>query len=275
VPRKFAKRPQELPKNPNKAAIGALKQYRLVFTLTTLSIEKLYGKFRMSLAFVPAAQPTVPIQGTADLFPVHRIYCVGKNYAAHIREMGADLREPPCFFLKPADAVLLNGRMPYPPGTQNLHYEGELVIAIGKGGRNITVASAFDHVLGYAVGLDMTRRDLQTAAGARGQPWDTGKAFDHSAPITAIVPVTHAGRGPEGRLQLRVNGTLKQDAELSDMIWKCDEIISELSKLYMLQAGDMIFTGTPAGVGAVVPGDRIDVRVDGLPMLSVEITRPA
>jgi fumarylpyruvate hydrolase len=227
----------------------------------------------MSFAFAPAAQSAVPVQGNADQFPVHRIYCVGKNYAAHIREMGADLREPPCFFLKPADAVVLDGRMPYPPGTQNLHYEGELVVALGKGGRNIKAAAALDHVFGYAVGLDMTRRDLQTAAGARGQPWDTGKAFDHSAPITAIVPA--AGKTPQGRLQLRVNGALKQDADLSDMIWKVEEIISELSKLYTLQAGDLIFTGTPAGVGAVVPGDRVEVRIPGLPVLNVEITSPA
>jgi fumarylpyruvate hydrolase len=227
----------------------------------------------MSFAFAPAAQSAVPVQGNADQFPVHRIYCVGKNYAAHIREMGADLREPPCFFLKPADAVVLDGRMPYPPGTQNLHYEGELVVALGKGGRNIKAAAALDHVFGYAVGLDMTRRDLQTAAGARGQPWDTGKAFDHSAPITAIVPA--AGKTPQGRLQLRVNGALKQDADLSDMIWKVEEIISELSKLYTLQAGDLIFTGTPAGVGAVVRGDRVEVRIPGLPVLNVEITSPA
>jgi fumarylpyruvate hydrolase len=237
--------------------------------------RNLYGKPRMAFAFVPPVQTVVPIQGSSDQYPVHRIYCVGKNYAAHIREMGADLREPPCFFLKPADAVLLTGCMPYPPGTQNLHYEGELVIALGKGGRNIPAANALDHVFGYAVGLDMTRRDLQTAAGARGQPWDTGKAFDNSAPITAIVPVAQTSKALQGRLQLRVNGTLKQDTELSDMIWKCDEIIAELSKLYTLQAGDLIFTGTPAGVGAVLPGDRIDVRIDGLPALDVEITKPA
>ncbi len=226
----------------------------------------------MAFIFAPPAQASVPVQGSTDLFPVHRIYCVGKNYAAHIREMGADLREPPCFFLKPADAVLLTGRMPYPPGTQNLHYEGELVVALGKGGRNIAPAAALDHVFGYATGLDMTRRDLQTAAGARGQPWDTGKAFDYSAPLTAILPVAQTGKGVQGRLQLRVNGTLKQDTDLADMIWKCDEIISELSKLYTLQAGDLIFTGTPAGVGAVVPGDRIDVSITGLPALSVTIT---
>jgi fumarylpyruvate hydrolase len=165
--------------------------------------------------------------------------------------------------------------MPYPPGTRNLHYEGELVIALGKGGCNIGAGAALEHVFGYAAGLDMTRRDLQTAAGARGQPWDTGKAFDHSAPLTAIVPVALTGRSFQGRLQLRVNGTLKQDTELSDMIWNCEEIISELSKLYTLQAGDLIFTGTPAGVGAVVPGDRVELRITGLPLLDVEITGSA
>jgi fumarylpyruvate hydrolase len=189
--------------------------------------------------------------------------------------MGADLREPPCFFMKPADAIVLDGRMPYPPGTQNLHYEGELVIALGKGGRNIAAGAASDHVFGFAAGLDMTRRDLQTAAGARGQPWDTGKAFDHSAPLTAIVPVAQAGAVQQGRLQLRVNGALKQDTELADMIWNCDEIISELSRLYELQAGDLIFTGTPAGVGAVVPGDRIELRITALPVLTVDITGAA
>ncbi|MEY4640745.1 MAG: hypothetical protein RLZZ227_739 [Pseudomonadota bacterium] len=223
----------------------------------------------MTFVFTPARQPAVPIVGSVDLFPVHRIYCVGKNYAAHIREMGADLREPPCFFLKPADAVVLDSRVPYPPGTQNLHYEGELVIALGKGGASISAAAASDHIFGYAAGLDMTRRDLQTAAGSRGQPWDTGKAFDASAPLTPIHPRT--GAELKGKLQLSVNGVLRQDAPLDDMIWNCAEIISELSKLYTLQAGDLIFTGTPAGVGAVVPGDRIELRIDGLAPLNVEI----
>ncbi len=229
----------------------------------------------MTFAFVPPEQACVPVQGSAERFPVHRIYCVGKNYAAHIREMGADLREPPCFFLKPADAILLSGRMPYPPGTRNLHYEGELVIALGKGGRNIAVGNAFDYIFGYAAGLDMTRRDLQTYAGSRGQPWDTGKAFDHSAPITAIVPAAQAAQVTQGRLQVRVNGALKQDTELADMIWKVEEIVSELSKLFTLQPGDLIFTGTPAGVGPVVPGDRIEVRIGGLPPLDVDVVTPA
>jgi fumarylpyruvate hydrolase len=225
----------------------------------------------MTYAIPAPAQPCVPVHGSGDLFPVHRIYCVGKNYADHIREMGADLREPPCFFMKPADAVRCDGHFPYPPGTRNLHYEGELVIALGKGGANINERNALDHVYGYAAGLDMTRRDLQTAAGARGQPWDTGKAFDHSAPLGAIHPVAQTGRELRGRLQLRVNGVLKQDAELSAMIWNCAGIISELSKLYELRAGDLIFTGTPAGVGAVVAGDRIDLSIAGLESLQVMV----
>lgn len=225
----------------------------------------------MAFAFPPHVQPVVPIAGSAELFPVHRIYCVGKNYAAHIREMGADLREPPCFFLKPADAILLDGCMPYPPGTRNLHYEGELVLALGRGGSNIPSSAALDHVFGYAAGLDMTRRDLQTYAGSRGQPWDTGKAFDNAAPIGPIHPAASAGNILDGRLQLSVNGTLKQDAALADMIWACDEIIAELSKLYTLQPGDLIFTGTPAGVGPVLVGDRIELHIDGLAPLNVDI----
>lgn len=227
----------------------------------------------MSYLFQPGPQPAVPVVGSAAMFPVHRIYCVGKNYAAHIREMGSDpAREPPCFFLKPADAVVLNGRMPYPPGTRNLHYEGELVLAIGKGGAAIAPDEAAAHVFGYALGLDMTRRDLQTAAGRLGQPWDTGKAFDHSAPLGAIRPRGEAPLLRQGRLQLRVNGELRQDADLADMIWQPHEIISELSKLYALQAGDLIFTGTPAGVGAVVPGDVIDLSLTGLAALQVLVT---
>lgn len=229
----------------------------------------------MTFVFAPPAQPALPVQGSERLFPVHRIYCVGKNYAAHIREMGSDpAREPPCFFLKPADAIVSDGRMPYPPGTRNLHYEGELVIAIGKGGADITVENALTHVFGYALGLDMTRRDLQTAAGRLGQPWDTGKAFDHSAPLSAIYPCEHSGHLQSGRLQLKVNGALRQDADLADMIWKCDEIISELSRLYTLQSGDLIFTGTPAGVGAVLPGDGIELAIEGLGKLELEVVGP-
>lgn len=227
----------------------------------------------MSYVFPPAAVVSVPVAGSAAGFPVHRIYCVGKNYADHIREMGSDpAREEPCFFLKPADAVVLDGRMPYPPGTNNLHYEGELVLAIGRGGRNIAPEAAAAHLFGYALGLDMTRRDLQTAAGRKGMPWDTGKAFDASAPVSAIVPVATTGLLGRGSIRLWVNGALRQDADLGDLIWKSNEIISQLSRLYELQAGDLIFTGTPAGVGAVRAGDRLRLAIEGLGELEVEIT---
>lgn len=227
----------------------------------------------MSYVFSAPPRPAIPVIGTNDLFPVNRIYCVGKNYAAHIREMGSDLgRDAVCFFMKPSDALVLDGRMPYPPGTSNLHYEGELVMALGKGGRNIAPQQALDHVFGYAAGLDMTRRDLQLAASRLGQPWDTGKAFDASAPISPIVPVAECGHFPTGSLQLRQNGELRQNADFAELIWKADEIICELSKLYVLQPGDLIFTGTPAGVGPVKPGDVLVLDIDRLPSLRVTIT---
>ena len=229
----------------------------------------------MHFAFDPCPIPAIAIVASSEIFPVHRIYCVGKNYAAHIREMGADpAREPPCFFLKPSDAIVTSGRMPYPPGTRNLHYEGELVIAIGKGGLNIAPDQAQTHIFGHALGLDMTRRDLQTEAGRNGQPWDTGKAFDHAAPVSAITPLEVTGPVTAGILQLRVNGQLRQDANLDQMIWNSNEIISELSKLYRLQRGDLIFTGTPAGVGPVLPGDDIDLHISGLGSLRLLIEPP-
>lgn len=226
----------------------------------------------MTFSFPPGPQPALAIKGSAQQFPVHRIYCVGKNYAAHIREMGSEpSREPPCFFLKPSDALVTDGRMPYPPGTGNLHYEGELVLAIGKGGADISSAQAAQHIFGYALGLDMTRRDLQTASGRLGQPWDTGKAFDYSAPLSMIYPVAETGLISKGRLQLKVNGQLKQDADLEDMIWNSNEIISALSRLYTLQPGDLIFTGTPAGVGPVQPGDNSELSIDKLGVMHVAI----
>lgn len=227
----------------------------------------------MTYIFPGRSQPAVAISGLDTLFPVNRIYCVGKNYAAHIREMGSEAsRDAVCFFMKPSDAVVTDGRMPYPPGTGKLHYEGELVIAIGKGGANIAANDALLHVYGYAAGLDMTRRDLQLAAATVGHPWDTGKAFDCSAPISPIVPVAECGHFADGSIKLWVNGQLRQDADFGDLIWKNNEVISELSKLYTLQAGDLIFTGTPAGVGPVVAGDRIELRIDRLPKLEVMIT---
>lgn len=222
--------------------------------------------------FDPQPVVSVPVAGNERQFPVHRVYCVGKNYAAHIIEMGGEPdRQPPCFFLKPADAVCTGGQMPYPPATRNLHYEGELVIAIGKGGADISPENALEHVYGYAVGLDMTRRDLQTAAGAVGHPWDTGKAFDYSAPLSAITPLADCGHFESGRITLRVNGELRQDADFQELIWKNHEIIAQLSRLYTLQPGDLIFTGTPAGVGPVVAGDRIDVEIERLGRLVVSI----
>jgi len=215
----------------------------------------------------------VPVTGTDDKFPVHRVYCVGKNYAAHIEEMGSDpQRDPPCFFMKPADAVTTSSSVPYPPGTGNYHYETEMVLAIGKSGRNIPVEKAAAYIYGYAIGFDMTRRDLQMASGGLGHPWDTGKGFDFSAPLSAIHPVTEVGYIDSGRIALTVNGETRQDADINQMIWKGPEIVAELSKLYLLQPGDLIFTGTPAGVGAVVPGDKLVATIAGLGELAIEIS---
>jgi fumarylpyruvate hydrolase len=228
----------------------------------------------MSFVFPPSATPSVAIEGTQDTFPVHRIYCVGRNYAAHAREMGKDPeREPPFFFTKPADAIVPNNAtIPYPPRTNNLHHEIELVIAIGKGGRNIAIDKALDHVFGYAVGNDLTRRDLQFEARDKGRPWDTGKAFDRSAAIAAIRPASK-GHVSRGRIWLTVNGESRQIADIADLIWDVPEIIAELSTLFELQAGDLIYTGTPAGVNAVKPGDRMEGGVDGLQTLVTTIAQ--
>jgi len=225
-----------------------------------------------SLPFT-VAQPTIEIAGGPQRFPVHRIYCVGRNYEAHVREMGNDpQREPPCFFMKPADAVVANGSpVPYASRTSNLHHEVELVVAIGAGGRHMTLRSALDHVFGYAVGNDLTRRDLQAAAKDKGLPWDVAKGFDHSAPTSAIRTVADAGHLSSGRIWLEVNGHKRQDASLAEMIWSVPEIIVELSTLYELQPGDLIFTGTPAGVGPVQRGDSIVAGIDGLDTLRTTI----
>ncbi len=226
----------------------------------------------MKYALVPHPIPVVPVRGNDELFPVHRIYCVGKNYAAHVREMGGEPeRQPPCFFMKPADAVVTGDHVPYPSETSDYHYEGELVVAIGKAGSDIPMEQALEHIFGYAVGLDMTRRDLQTASGRKGQPWDTGKGFDHSAPVSSIVSATESGHPSRGAIRLKLNGELRQQADIADMIWTIPEIISELSRYYSLQPGDLVFTGTPAGVGAVVPGDQIEVSVEGVGRLHVRI----
>lgn len=227
----------------------------------------------MSDFVIPAPPvPTVPVVG-GGLFPVRRIYCVGRNYAAHAREMGADPdREPPFFFTKPADAVLTGGRpMPYPSLTESLHFELELVAAIGKGGEDIPEAEALDHVWGYGVGIDMTRRDLQDVAKAARRPWDLSKGFDHSAPIGDLVPAADIGHPSAGRIELTVNGGVRQSSDISHMIWNIAETIAHLSAAVRLEPGDLIFTGTPEGVGATVPGDRLEGVVEGVGTVSVEI----
>jgi len=224
--------------------------------------------------FVPPPVPSVAIAGSPQRFPVHRIYCVGRNYADHVREMGSDAKEPPVFFTKPADAIVASGAaVPYPPRTENFHYEVELVIAVGGSGRNISAAHALDHVFGYAVGNDLTRRDLQGTSKKKGQPWDTGKAFDASAPIGAIRPAS-LGHVEKGRIWLKVNGEMKQESEVSEMIWPVPEIIAELSTFFELRAGDLIYTGTPAGVGPLKPGDKIECHIDGLePLYNTIVTK--
>ena len=223
----------------------------------------------MAYVFEPESIPTVEISGRAERYPVRRIYCVARNYAAHAREMGMNPdREPPFFFSKPADAVVPNGAdVPYPPRTSNLHHEIELVVALGKGGRNVAQADANDLIFGYAVGNDLTRRDLQFEARDKGRPWDTAKGFDHAAPMTAIHPTASIGILEHGRIWLSVNGTIRQNADLAEMIWPVSAIIAELSTLYELRRGDLIFTGTPAGVGPIVPGDRLEGGIDGLDTL--------
>lgn len=227
----------------------------------------------MSYVFDPAPVSGVAITGTDALFPVRRIFCVGRNYAAHAREMGRDPdREPPFFFTKPADAVVPdNATVPYPPETENLHYEAELVVAIGTGGTNIAEDDALDHVFGYAIGNDLTRRDLQLKAREQGRPWDWGKAFDRSAPIAAIHPVAEVGHLSEGSIKLTVNGEIKQDADLNELIWSVPEIISILSHSMGLRPGDLIMTGTPAGVGALSEGDVCTVSIADLGELTTTI----
>jgi fumarylpyruvate hydrolase len=219
----------------------------------------------------PPAQAVVPVVGGGS-FPVRRIYCVGRNYAEHAREMGHDPdREPPFFFMKPADSLVIGGAdMPYPPLTQDLHHEIELVAGLGSGGAVLSEAEALGHVWGYAVGLDMTRRDLQGEAKKLGRPWDMGKGFDHSAPIGAMVRAD--GFDPtRGRIALTVNGVERQSSDLSQMIWSVAETIAALSRLVELAPGDLIMTGTPAGVAAVKRGDLMEGEVEGLPKLSVRV----
>lgn len=227
----------------------------------------------MALVFRPQDTPTVAVADSDDRIPVRRIFCIGRNYAAHAREMGRDPdREPPFFFLKPADAVVEDGAtIPYPPQTENLHYEAELVAVIGKGGVNIAEDDALDHVWGYGVGNDLTRRDLQLIAREQGRPWDLGKGFDRSAPIAPIHPVSKVGHPSKGSIKLTVNGEVKQDADLSELIWSIPEMISILSHSMELKAGDVIMTGTPAGVGPLVPGDVCVVTIEGVGELTTTI----
>ena len=223
--------------------------------------------------FDPGERVSLAIAGRESLFPVHRVYCVGRNYAAHAREMGHDpQREPPFFFAKPADAVTQEPVVSFPPRTGDLHHEVELVAAIGKAGGNIEVSEAAEPVYGYAVGVDLTRRDLQAAAKLMGRPWDTGKGFDESAPVSEIVPVPHTGHPDSGFIELHVDGELRQQGDLADMIWSVPEIIAELSSLFLLRPGDLIFTGTPDGVAALRPGSRVSCRIEGGGQLDFRIT---
>ena len=230
----------------------------------------------MSFVFQPAAAVSVPVVGLAERFPVHRIYCVGRNYEEHAKEMGFTGREPPFFFLKPTDALVVvaageTGSMPYPSLTKNLHHEIELVVAIGTGGKNIKAADAFKHVYGYAVGLDMTRRDLQNDMKKQGRPWCIGKAFDDSAPIGPITPLAQAGAVSQAEIYLQVNGADRQRSKVSKLIWNIAETIEHLSAAWGLQPGDLIYTGTPEGVAAVVSGDTMVGGVSGLGILTVKV----
>lgn len=227
----------------------------------------------MTYAFPLWPQPSVGIAGRADRFPVRRIYCVGRNYAAHAREMGMSVPpEVPIFFMKSADSVVEHGgTVAYPPLTSNLHHEVELVVAIGRGGRDIPADTALDHVFGYAVGIDLTRRDLQAAAKRAGEPWDMAKSFDQAAPCGPIAPAAAVGHPRQGVIALEVNGSQRQHGELADMIWPVAEIIRHLSRFAALAAGDLIYTGTPEGVGPLVRGDRVTGRVDGVGSITVTI----
>lgn len=219
----------------------------------------------MKLLFDSVRVPTVAIAGREARFPVHRIYCIGRNYAEHAREMGAvPEKGVPIFFLKPADAVTEAGSVPYPPGTENLHHEVELVVALQSGGHDIAIEEALGHVYGYAVGNDLTRRDLQAAAKAKGNPWDVSKSMDDGAPISPIRPVTEIGHPAAGRIWLSVNGEPRQHGDLSELLFPVAEVIHWLSRYFELKAGDLIFTGTPAGVGPLRPGDSVEAGIDGV-----------
>ena len=231
----------------------------------------------MSFVFAPPAAVSVPVVGLTERFPVHRIYCVGRNYEEHAKEMGFTGREAPFFFLKPADAIIAveantTGNMPYPSLTKNLHHEIELVVAIGTGGKNIKAEDAVKHIYGYAVGLDMTRRDLQGEMKKQGRPWCIGKGFDHSAPIGPITPLAQAGDVNNAEIYVQVGGQDRQRSNVSKLIWNIAETIEHLSAAWELQPGDLIYTGTPEGVAAVVSGDTLVGSVAGLETLTVKVS---
>jgi fumarylpyruvate hydrolase len=227
----------------------------------------------MEYVFEPNQIACVSVLDTSAKFPVHRIYCVGQNYADHVREMGGEPQQaPPVFFSKPADAIVTDNKdVPYPSATNSLHYEVELVIALGKGGRNIAAKAALDCVYGYAVGIDFTRRDLQAAAKSAGRPWDAAKGFDGSAPISAINPVARIGHPSNSVIELSVNGELKQQSNIENMIWSVEEIIAELSSFFELASGELIYTGTPAGVSSVVAGDSISAAVQDVGEMNFKV----
>jgi fumarylpyruvate hydrolase len=224
----------------------------------------------------PAPQAVIAVAGTNKTFPVRRIWCVGRNYIEHIREMGQDERAPPFFFAKPADAIVPDGgTVPYPPLTKDMHHEVELVVALKSGGRNIPVAKANDCIYGYALGVDLTRRDLKNAAREVKRPWEIGKAFDSSAPCGALKPASEIGHPAKGKITLKVNGQVRQDGDLNQMIWNIPETISKLSEMVALAAGDIIMTGTPSGVAALVAGDKIECECENVGKLSFTIGQPA
>lgn len=228
----------------------------------------------MSRVVEPSAAATVPVEGEAAEFPVHRIYCIGQNYAEHVAEMGAPKGESPLFFAKPADAVCTAGIVPWPPMTENLHHEVELVVAMGQGGSNLSPEQARSNILGYAVGVDLTRRDLQAAAKARRAPWTLAKGFDHSAPISPIRPVGE-GRHPDAAdIRLAVNGLIRQQGNTAQMIWPVPVLLAELSRYFELKPGDLVFTGTPAGVGPLQPGDSVGCKVEGVGTLAFSMGEP-
>ncbi len=220
----------------------------------------------------PPATVAVPVKGTSKMFPVRRVYCIGRNYAAHAIEMGHDPnREDPFFFQKNPNNIDLSGEFPYPERTSDVHYEIEMIVVLKSGGRNIPVESALDHVYGYAVGLDMTRRDLQSVAKKMGRPWEIGKAFEHSAPMGPIIPASEIGHPDQGLVQLKVNGEVQQKGDLNQLIWKVPEMISYLSDYFELAPGDVIMSGTPSGVGPIVKGDVMECHVEGVDDLTVKV----